>query len=263
MDNLEHATKGIIALIVFILATFYLSVKKAKSDPNAIKIRKIAGVSAIDETIGRSVEMGRPISFCTGLTGMGPLLYASYGVLQYIAEKVAMYKARLLLPQTQPDVMALADERVRTAYTKVGRSHLYDPTNLIYLSDDQFAFASGYIGVINRENVGSAFLFGHFAAESLILSTAGQEVGAMQIAATIDPEQVAFFICTCDYTLIGEEIFAASAFLQRDPSEVGSIRAQDIIKGLFFVLIVIGIICSTITAFNPDFSYDPLSIFTS
>ncbi len=46
---------------------------------------------------------------------------------------------------------------------------------------------------------------------------------------------------TCDYTLIGEELFAASAYLSRDPQQLGSLKGHDFGK-LVIILILAGVI---------------------
>jgi len=245
--GLEHATPGVLVLILLLTMPVLYYIRVARSG-KALYVRRIPGVDAIDEAVGRVAELGRPLSFSTGLSGIGPVLYATLGVLFYVARRVAQYKSKIIIPQNAPDVMAVVSDTLQEAYRAEGKLSLFDPNSVIYLSDEQFAFAAGYIGLIQREQVGSAFLFGSFAAESLILAEAGQQVGAMQVAATVSPEQVAFFICTCDYTLIGEELFASSAYLTREPVQLGSLYAQDRAKMLFFIMIVGGVIISTINS---------------
>lgn len=241
---MEHATPGILLLLLLFIGpvVFYIIKARKKDD---IFIRRIPGIDAIDHGIGRSVELGRPLSFTTGLTGVSPLLYACLGVLRHVAKKAAIYKSRLFVPSNDPEALALVDATLQSAYRSVNKSSQYDPSSVRYLSDSQFAFAAGYQGLIHRENVGGAFLFGRFAAESLILAEAGQQIEAVQIAATTSPEQVPFFITTCDFTLIGEELFAAGAYLSRDPVQMGSLRGQDIAKLVIAVLIILGIIYAT------------------
>jgi hypothetical protein len=226
-------------------------------------IRRIPGVDAIDQAIGTAVEKGRPISFSSGLTTVSPVLYACMGVLFHIGRRVARLKASLLLPQNDSQVLSVADETIREAYRVESRSHLYEPRNMRFLSDEQFAFAAGYAGMVQREQVGAAFLFGVFAGESLILAEAGQQIGASQVAASISPEQVAFFVCTCDYTLIGEELFAASAYLTREPVQLGSLLGQDRAKLLFLVIVLIGVGIATINQFlsEPLPNIDSLILF--
>lgn len=107
---------------------------------------------------------------------------------------------------------------------------------------------------MHREKPGAAFMFGVFAAESLVLAEAGQQVGARQVAASVSPEQVAFFVCTCDYTLIGEELFGASAYVSREPVQVATLAAQDRFKLLICGVIVVGVVCATIASLHPELS---------
>ncbi|UCG92590.1 MAG: hypothetical protein JSV97_02455, partial [candidate division WOR-3 bacterium] len=88
---------------------------------------------------------------------------------------------------------------------------------------------------------------GYFWAESLILAETGASTGAIQIAGTDSVFQLPFFITACDYTLIGEELYAASAYLSKEPLLLGSLKGQDwgkmIILGMLIVasaLILIG-----------------------
>ena len=241
---MQHATPGVLLLIVFFCAPVLYFVRQAIKGKK-IFIRRIPGIDAIDESIGRAVEMGRPISFTTGLSGVGPLLYACLGILRHVARSAAIFNSRLLVPSSDPEALAMTDATLQNAYRTEKKFSNYDPSSIRYLSSEQFAFASGYIGLIQREKVGSAFLFGSFAAESLILAEAGQQVGALQVAGTTSAEQVPFFITTCDYTLIGEEVYASGAYLSEEPVQSGSLRGQDIVKLLLAVLLFFGIAEST------------------
>jgi hypothetical protein len=250
MQGTDHATLGILIIIVIVIAPVLYFISQARKGKKLF-VRRIPGIDAIDEASGRCAEIGRPAIFSVGLTLLGPTLYACLGVLYHVAKKAAIYKTRLLVPQNQPDVMAVSEEVVRDAYRSEGRLSAFDTKNIVYLSDEQFAYAAGYIGLVQREKVGAAFLFGSFAAESLVLAEAGQQVGAMQVAATTSPEQVAFFISACDYTLIGEELFAASAYLTQEPVQLGSLYAQDRAKLFFFFLIILGVLVATIKSIYP------------
>ncbi len=247
----EHATSGLILLLIVLILPVIISIRKAKAGAN-LWIRRIPGIDAIEESIGRSVEMGRPVSFTTGLTGLGPVVYACLGVLYHVAKRLGVYRSRLIVPQTQPEVLAISEDVLREARRAVGRDSSIDSRDIPYLSDAQFAFAAGYMGLVQRENVGTALLFGDFAAESLILAEAGQGVGAMQVAATTSPEQAAFFVCTCDYTLIGEELFAASAYLTREPVQLGSVYGQDRAKAIILLAIVLGVLMETLRVVAPQ-----------
>ena len=258
--GIEHSTPGIILLLILFIAPVLYLIKKAQKGEE-IFVRRIPGVDAVDEAIGRSAELGKPIAFSTGLTSVSPVLYACLGVLAHVSYRAARFRSKLLVPQYNPEAMAIVEDVVRDSYRDARRVSAFDPQSIMFLSESQFAFASGYQGIVHREKVASAFLFGYFAAESLILAEAGQQVGAMQVAASVSPEQVPFFICTCDYTLIGEELYASSAYLSREPIQLGSLAAQDLAKLVFVFLIVVGCIIATINSIYPDYNMTNIDYF--
>jgi hypothetical protein len=181
---------------------------------------------------------------------------ASMSILGYVAEKTATYNTYLEVPTCKSMVMVTAKEVVKEAYTKVGRIDSYRTEQVHYLTDDQFGYAAAIDGIVVREKPATMFYIGSFFAESLILAEIGNAAGAIQIAGTAQPTQLPFFVTACDYTLLGEEMFAASAYLSREPRLLGSLKGQDYVKALVLVAIVIGIILETFGIW--DFS----SLFT-
>ena len=242
---MEHATPALLIVSMMFIGLVAFKIRETQRG-RAVQIRRVPGIDAIDQAIGRSVELGRPISFTFGLTTLGPTLYACLGILRHVARRAARFGTKLIVPCRDPEVLAITDVALQESYQQENRLSRYDRSNLRFLSTEQFAYASGYIGLLHRENAGSAFLFGEFAAESLVLAEAGQQIGAMQVAGTVSNEQLPFFLTTCDYTLLGEELFAAGAFLSDDPVQKGSLRAQDIAKLVLFVLIVLGTLEATV-----------------
>ena len=98
-------------------------------------------------------------------------------------------------------------------------------------------------------------MLGTFEAESLILAETANSIGAMQIAGTDSTIQLAFFIVACDYTLIGEELFAASGYLSQNSMILSSVKAQDILKILIGLFIVIAVVWATIDPASTWWSY--------
>ena len=131
---------------------------------------------------------------------------------------------------------------VKESYLKAGRPDAFNPDSVFYLTDDQFGFVAGVDGIIVREKPAANFFLGAFYAESLILAETGFASGAIQTAGTAMPSQLPFFVTACDYTLIGEELFAASAYLSKDPQQLGSLKGQDIGKAIFLFVLITGII---------------------
>ncbi|MEZ4655341.1 MAG: DUF6754 domain-containing protein [Candidatus Eisenbacteria bacterium] len=86
---------------------------------------------------------------------------------------------------------------------------------------------------------------GSFFAESLMLAETGFMTGAIQIAGTANIHQLPFFVVACDYTMIGEEFFATSAYLSREPMLVGTLKGSDAMKLLIMLFLILGAILAT------------------
>lgn len=230
-----------IAMIAFSIAVV-MSIYQARSGEEVF-IRRIPGLEAVDEAIGRATEMGRSILYVLGLGGVsGPATIASMNILGQVARRTADYETPLHVPCNDPIVMNVVREMVKTAYLNEGRPDSYSEENIFFLTDSQFAYAAGVDGIMLREKPAAIFLQGTFFAESLILAETGNSIGAIQIAGTDSEHQLPFFISACDYTLIGEELYTASAYLSKEPMLLGSIRGQDWGKVIIFATIVLGVI---------------------
>ncbi|WP_437186676.1 DUF6754 domain-containing protein [Planctomicrobium sp. SH668] len=211
-----------------------------------LKIRKIAGLDAIEEAVGRATEMGRSCIYVPGIQDMNEMqTIAGLTLLSRVAERAAEYDCTLETPTSKSLVMTAARETVKNAFLSAGRPDAYNQDLVYYVTDEQFAYVSYITGKIVREKPAACFYLGSFFAESLILAETGNSVGAIQIAGTAQPAQLPFFVAACDYTLIGEEFFAASAYLSNSPDQLGSLKGQDVGKLLVGALIVVGVILLT------------------
>ena len=223
-------------------------IQRARRNPNLF-IRKIAGLDAVEEAIGRATEMGRSAFFVHGLGGMGELpTIAAVNILARVARRAAEYDTRIRVMNCAPIVMAVSQEVVKQAYTEAGRPDAYSDDDVAMVASGQFSYAAAVGGRMVREQPAAIFLMGSFAAESLLLAETGASTGAIQIAGTDSYTQIPFFITTCDYTLIGEELYAASAYLSREPRMLGSLRGQDV--GKAFMMLVILAFTALATAGN-------------
>ncbi|MFH1700992.1 MAG: fibronectin type III domain-containing protein [Candidatus Zixiibacteriota bacterium] len=222
---------------------FILSVKGGRK----FFIRKIAGLEAIEEAVGRATEMGRPILFIAGIQDMDDVqTIAGITILGRVARVIADYDSKIRMPVSRSLVMTSARETIKEAYMSAGRPDGYSDDMVQYITDEQFGFVAAVNGIMVREKPATCLYLGAFFAESLILAETGNSIGAIQIAGTARPGQLPFFVAACDYTLIGEELFAASAYLSGDPKQLGSLKGQDIGKIMAMCAILLGTMAATI-----------------
>lgn len=241
-----HSDRTTMLVLLVAFSGFVLwCISRAKRGEE-LYIRPVAGLQALDEAVGRATEMGKPVLFVPGVLDMDQIeTIAGLSVLGRVAAKTAEYGAPLMVPTRYPLVMTAARETVKEAYLSAGRPDLYDEDKIWYLTSEQFGYAAGVDGIMIREKPGAIFYMGAFYAESLVLAETGHATGAIQIAGTARPAQLPFFVTACDYTLIGEELFAASAYLSRQPTSLGSLKGQDYGKAVFMALIVVGAVLTT------------------
>ncbi len=209
-------------------------------------IRPIAGLEAVNDAIGRATEMGKPIVYVSGLSGIGSIsTIASMLILGHLSKRTAHYGTDIIVPCNDSLVMAAERDIVRQSYLEAGKPDAYKPENIYFLTDSQFGYVAAVDGIMMREKPAACFYMGYFYAEALILAETGNDTGAIQIAGTDADTQLPFFITACDYTLMGEELYAASAYLSRHPLLLAQLRGQDIGKVVLAAVLLLGAIAAT------------------
>ena len=237
------------AIVLVVCGTVVLFTEMAKSG-RSVYVRKIAALNAIEEAVGRATEMGRPCLFVPGMQDINETpTVAGIAVLSEVAKIAAGYDAPIEVPTSRSLVMTAARETVQAAYLSAGHPEAYNDDRIYYVTEEQFAYVAYLTGYMVREKPAACFYMGTFFAESLILGET-----AIQIAGTAEAAQLPFFVAACDYTLIGEELFAASAYLSGEPHQLGSLKGQDVGKTFAGILLTAGSLVATLAVMFPEWS---------
>ena len=240
-DHLNVFTILIMFSILFI--SFLFLSRKGRT----LYLRKLEGIAAIEEAVGRATEMGRPVLFVPGIDNIDEIqTLAGIAVLSHVAKIVARFDSTIIVPTRNAIVLSVCEETVKESFTAAGRPDAYKSDNIRYLSDDQFAFTAAVDGIMLREKPATNIYMGCFYAEALILSETGFSTGAIQVAGTASIAQLPFFVAACDYTLLAEEFYAASAYLSKDPKVLSSVKASDYFKIITIAAIILGIILANV-----------------
>jgi hypothetical protein len=236
----------VLLLIVAMAALLAFYLDRAKRTGGKVFIRRIAGIDAMEEAVGRSTEMGRPVLYIPGIDEIQNIqTIAGLLILENVAEMTARYDTEIKVLCTYPIVMVAAEEIVRAGYYNAGRPDAHRPQNVQFISSEQFAFTAAASGVILRDKPATNIYMGRFFAESLILAEAGYVNKSIQIAGTAEITQLPFFIAACDYTIMGEELYAVSAYLSREPKQLATLKATDALKLAILAIILIGAVLNT------------------
>jgi len=233
-------------MTLLVAAFVLLNIRRARGGKD-LYIRRIAGLNAIDEAIGRATEMGKPVLMVPGLSDtINAIAVQAVNIFAYVSRIAARFANPILLCCYNAAVYTYAQETIRDVYQSEGVADRYDPDSVRFVSDRQFAFAAGVSGLILREQTAATFFLGEFYAESLIFAETANSIGAIQVASSTETTQTPFFIAACDYVLIGDEFYAASAYLTRQPVLVGSLVGQDWSKLMIILMIIFGTLLNTV-----------------
>ncbi len=239
-------------LLIASFALFYAYMKLAQGGTK-IKVRTFPAVAAIPEAIGRAAEMGKPVYYSTGLGQLtlnnqlnGPQTLAGISILGYTTRLCAKSGVKITYFTPIADSLPLVEETMRNAYLAEGKPEEFDPATAINFQNEQSPYLTASLGWIQREKPASSILLGGFYYESVCIAEAGNIIGAMQIGGTANTHQLPFLVATCDYTLIMEELYAASAEISGNPDVLGSLKGEDLLKFLVLALLGIGFLLALI-----------------
>ncbi|RLE50696.1 MAG: hypothetical protein DRJ21_01565 [Candidatus Methanomethylicota archaeon] len=242
--------RGFQFVILLMTAIFLYIAYRLLKMGKEIYLRRLPAIDAIEEAIGRAAEMGKPAHYTYGAGGgwggglashQGPQVVASSAILGYVAQLCARYDVRLIVNMMQADAIPLTEEVIRLAYLREGKPEKFDPKIINYFPG-QSPMVTGILGTFQRERPAASFHIGGLYYESVVIGEAAKFVGAFLVAGTANTHQLAFIVATSDYVLIGEELYAAAAYISREPMQVASIASEDWVKFILMAITVIGMI---------------------
>jgi hypothetical protein len=160
-----------------------------------------------------------------------------------MARLCARLGVNLIATIQNPQAIPLHEDIVKTSYIMEGNPQDFRPEYTIrYLSNDQNAHASGVLSIMRQEKCGANVVVGPIYGSVYSLLAAGtlSPVGAITIGGTARMTQVPVVVIMSDYALMGEEMFAAGAYITKEPEQLGMIAGGDLIKWFDIALLAVG-----------------------
>ncbi len=230
-------------LLILVAILTYIASSLAKKG-KVWEIRPIEALEAMYEGVGRCAEMGRPMMVLPGISDLGnPQTIAGLTVLGELAQRGAEIGVPTITSASNSAVITAAEAVIGSAYTAAGKPELYAPGKYVeWFGGDQFAYAVGAAGQILAHKPGMICFIGYFLFDVIVDGETGARVGAIQIGGTLGSMDM--MTVFCDYFLVGEELYAAAASITRDKYAIATLAAQDWIKLILLVLMIVGAILS-------------------
>ena len=207
--------------------------------------RPIAAYQALLAQSDKAVETGRGIHMSLGRADLGgqgnPASIAALEALDIMARAGARSDTAPITTVGDGALLLAAQDSLRAAHASAGRAQAYRPDMAHFISGRDFAmsYAGGVSDTLNRGDLGSSVLLGRFGSEITIMAEAGQRRGLEQVIGSDDPQAMAIGVAVSDKTLIGEELFAAGAYLQSEPAFLASLQLQDVLRVAVIVIVLL------------------------
>lgn len=236
---------GKIVSLILLVAVFVSTIYYMRSEKMPY-IRKVAAIDVIEEAIGRSTEMGKPIMLSYGTRDFSnAFVIACLSILSFVSRMVAEVENRIIVPiggtNSAMITRPVAVDIVRSAYEAEGKGDLFNENDIPFISSEFWSFTAGYVGLILREKPGS-LIMGPETADAAMYVEEANAVGALTIATGSYIGNVSVLACAADYVMIGEEALAAGAYLSKEKSRITTLVTVDNFKFLAIILIILGII---------------------
>lgn len=223
----------------------WLTRRLQRAEPGRLPppLRPINSYQAINQQVGRAVESGRRLHLALGrgpLTGTAtPVTIAALAVLDELAAEASAGGEMPVVTTGDGTLTPAAQDSVRLAYRRAGRSREYSSTAVEFIADNDYpiSYAAGVTEAIHRTNLAGNVMVGRFGPELAIMGEAAQRANVEQIAGTDDPTGLAVGAALTENLLIGEEFLAAGAYLEGEADQVAALQTQDLLRWVVIVVI--------------------------
>lgn len=234
---------GVLGLgVVFLTIGLIVILHMRGRDREKPAFRKIAAFEALKNSIGLAVENGSRIHITLGKSSLTQSTNASalagLATLDRIAQISSISDKPPVATSGDGGLTLLSQDTLRSAYRSVHAPELYDPARGRLAGITPMSYIAGTLHVTTHEDVSAHVLIGNFGPEIALVAESADHAGAFSLAASDSlPAQAALY-AVADKPVIGEELFAAPAYLGGSPSHTTSLQAQDILRwGVIVVLV--------------------------
>ncbi len=213
-------------------------------------LRPIAAFAVLAGAMEHAAESGRPIHVSPGAGTLGDAMtaqtLAGLAMVEGLVQRAATSGARLLVSTASPLLLPLVDSAQREAHALAGYPQDYRSDQTRFLSDNRNAYALGAATLVRREGACLSILAGDLSDEYLLAAEPTATSGTEQISGSANPRTLPFVAATANHALIGEDLFAAGAYLSHKASSVASLLAQDQMRLLLVGMILAGVVLESL-----------------
>ena len=235
-------------IIIFLSGGLLFLFLRRLGDPDDVNLRPLAGILSLKKQTGLAVETGRHFHITPGrasLAGQGnPTSLAGLSIVEYLADQACQSDVPPVITTGDGTLTVGAQDTLRGAFVGADRLEDFDSDLVRFQAAESnpMAFAAGVTEELRDQSISTNIMVGRFGSEAAIVTEAADRMSFQQILGSDDPLALGVMAPVTDDLLIGEELFAAAAYLHRKPVYLASIQLQDSLR----VLVCVGIFLAAI-----------------
>jgi len=232
-----------LVFVLFFLGLMILFGLVRKKQPKR-GFRDISAFNRLQRAIGLAVEAGQRVHLTLGHGGIdgprGAAGLVGLSVIQRVARAASISDKPPLATSGEAALATLSLDVLQAAHQSVSAGGRIDPSSAILTGVTPFSYAAGTLPVIYDQQVSMNLMLGSFGSEAALIVDAGEHTGSLIIGGSDDLTAQAVLFASAQEPLVGEELYAAGAYLQVNPMHNASLIAQDWLRWILIGIILAG-----------------------
>lgn len=213
-------------------------------------LRPLPAYDQLSDHVGQAIESGGRLHVSLGpgsiIDTRTVTTIAGLSILDEAAEQSTIGDHPPVVTTGDATTLPVAADGVLRAYRRTGQLENYSSQSARLVALDGTSLAAGATSIIHDDHVKANILVGSFGPEVALMAEAGKRLDIPQTIGSDRLEGLAVAFALADQPLIGEEMYVSRAYLTDDPSAVGALAAQDILRWGIIGLIIFGMILQTL-----------------
>jgi hypothetical protein len=248
--NLLASTIDVAALavlLIFVPLFVLFTVRARRGRPSSL--RPIRAYERIRQLLSQATETGQAVHLGLGSGQIGseatPEALMGITVFDYVARNAAQCDCPVQGTTGDATILAASQGILQRSRRDARAPERSGGQEICFYGPEPFAYAAGALGELSHQEHLANVLVGRFDAEGLWMSESAGSQELVQLGGTTDPSAAALMLASLDEAVIGEEVFAAGAYLHR-PSHLGSLAAQDSMRIVIMLSVLAGVVMASL-----------------
>jgi hypothetical protein len=235
---------GLLILAGLLLLGFFVLRRRSPA-----ALRRIEAYETLNHAVGLAVENGTRLHFSLGrgelYAARGASALAGLAMVRRLSERTSVSDNPPVVTSGEASLAILSQDTLQSGYRAAGAEDQYRFTTGRLAGLTPFSYAAGTIPTIHDENVSTNVFIGAFGPEAALLTEAAERQNSTLVAASDNLAAQSIFYASSQEPLIGEELFAAGAYVGAGAAHEASLHVQDILRWL----IILGILAGSLLKF--------------